>query len=148
MLARPHNALRWSHLEQFFHNGRGEARDRLHDLVRARAGDLSAPDRALVEAVVLGGQRVSELAPLAGCSPRVLRRKLKGALARLSSPEFGFVIRHRSQWPHTRRRVAEACVLRGLSQRAAASELRLSLYTVRFHQSAVLAMARCGHTAA
>jgi DNA-directed RNA polymerase specialized sigma24 family protein len=148
MLARPHNALRWSHLEQFFHNGRGEARDRLQDLVRARAGELDAPDRSLVEAVVMGGQRVSELAPLAGCSARVLRRRLKGALARLSSPEFGYVLRHRCEWPHTRRRVAEACVLRGLSQRAAAGELRISLYTVRYHQGAVLAMARCGHTAA
>ncbi|MCE7975327.1 MAG: hypothetical protein DYG92_13550 [Leptolyngbya sp. PLA1] len=148
MLARPHNALRWSHLEQFFHNGRGEARDRLHDLVRNRAGELSAPDRSLVEAVVLSGRRVSELAPLAGCTARVLRRRLKGVLARISSPEFGYVLRHRSEWPLTRRRVAEACVLRGLSQRAAASELRLSLYVVRLHEGAVLAMARCGHNAA
>lgn len=45
-----------------------------------------------------------------------------------------------SSWPRMRRRVADLCVIRGLSQRAAAAELGASVHVVRRHLDAVTAL--------
>jgi DNA-directed RNA polymerase specialized sigma24 family protein len=56
------------------------------------------------------------------------------------SPQFIYVLRQRDEWTPTRRRVATACLLHGLSLRQAAAALHLSLYTVRRHQDAIIAL--------
>ncbi|MCA9271470.1 MAG: response regulator transcription factor [Phycisphaerales bacterium] len=47
---------------------------------------------------------------------------------------------HQSRWRPTRRKVAGACVLEGLSIREAAERLKLSPYTVRKHKEAIDAL--------
>lgn len=90
---------------------------------------------------------MSDIAALRGVSPSVLRRRVRRLVKRMASDEFLFVSRHVAPrhggscpWSSTRRRVAEACVLRGLSLRQAASLLNLSLHTVRTHRGAVAAL--------
>ena len=56
------------------------------------------------------------------------------------SREYGLVRARRGSWTSTRRRVATACFIRGLSLRAAAQELNLTFHTVRLHHAAVLAL--------
>ncbi len=62
---------------------------------------------------------------------RRLRRHLKRLVERLASPRFVCVERFGQSWPTTRRRVAQACVIEGLSIRQAARTLNLSIHTVR-----------------
>ncbi len=66
---------------------------------------------------------------------RSLRRRVRALTTRLADPRFIFVLRHQRDWPPKRRAVARACIILGLSQRAAAHELRLTLHDVRqeFH---------------
>jgi DNA-directed RNA polymerase specialized sigma24 family protein len=127
---------------------RGELRERMAALVRERAPLLAACDRAVLEALVLGGQPVGDVANLLGQPRRRLHRRIHRLLARITSPTFQYVAAHRDEWLPTRRRVAEACFLRGLSQRQASHELQLSLHVVRGHYFAVLAMTEASGDAA
>jgi len=112
-----------------------------------RASALPDPDRVLVELVFREGKSMSDIAALRGVPPSVLRRRVRRLVRRMASDEFLFVSRHVAPrhggpcaWSGTRRRVAEACVLRGLSLRQAATLLNLSLHTVRTHRVALAAM--------
>lgn len=73
--------------------------------------------------------------PHAASLARSLRRRIRALTARLTDPRFLFVLRHQSDWPPKRRAVARACITLGLSQRAAAHQLHLTLHDVRqeFH---------------
>ena len=101
---------------------------------------LPDQDRALLEAFYRDGRPVAELAALAGCTPRVIRRRIRTLVARVLSPRFAFVAHHEPRWSPTRRRVARACVLGGRSLREAADDLALSLHTVRRHHDAINAL--------
>jgi DNA-directed RNA polymerase specialized sigma24 family protein len=111
-----------------------------------RASCLPPPDLALLRAAYEDGRSAVELALLLGHDPRSLRRKLKRLSARVMSPEFLFVLRHRERWSPLRRKVATACILHGQSQRSAAQTLKLSLHTVRRNHLAVLAMYEAAST--
>lgn len=102
-----------------------------------RAVWLPPRDRALVEAVFRDGHPVTDLARLTGDCPRSLRRRVRQLAARLTSPRFLFVVHHRDLWTNSRRRVGTACFIEGLSLRAAARELQMSLHTVRRHTDAI-----------
>jgi DNA-directed RNA polymerase specialized sigma24 family protein len=125
------------------------ARDQRDRLVELAAG-LPEPDRVLVELVIREGRPISQIARLQGVEPLRLRRRLKRLLRRLASDEYLFVSRHVlvtalrgepvSHWPATRRRVAQACFMHGLSLRQAATALHLSLHAVRGHRDAVRAL--------
>lgn len=84
---------------------------------------------------------------------RTLRRRVRQIAARVLSPIFVFVVAHLDPsdpgerrrlglpcWSPTRRKIAQACVVRGLSFREAASELRVSLHTVRREMQSVRAL--------
>lgn len=129
---------------------RRRRRDHTARLVE-RAVWLPPRDRALIEAVFHHGRTVTDLAKLTGDSPRSLRRHVRQLAARLVSPRFLFVVHHRDLWTASRRRVGTACFIEGLSLRAAAGQLGMSLHTVRRHTDAieaayetVLAAARTG----
>jgi DNA-directed RNA polymerase specialized sigma24 family protein len=103
------------------------------DSIISRAEYLTGPDRTLVLAVYEDNRRMSDLARMMGIHPRSLRRRVRRLIERMMSPKFAFVASRRDQWASTQRRVATACVLHGLSIRAAADQLKLSHYTVRKH---------------
>ena len=99
----------------------------------ARAGLLSLEDRALVRAVFEEGVSPAEVGRMSGTSARSIRRRVKRLAVRIASARFVFVGRHFTAWPPSRRQVAEAVVLHGMSIRDAARRLRLSTYAVRAH---------------
>ena len=105
----------------------------LADSILSRAEYLARPDRTLILAVYEDNRRISHLARMMGLHPRSLRRRIRRLIERMMSPKFAFVAARRDQWSATQRRVATACVLHGLSIKAASEQLKLSHYTVRKH---------------
>jgi DNA-directed RNA polymerase specialized sigma24 family protein len=115
---------------------RGSVRRRVEGLVDF-AEHLAAADRALVVNVFERGASATDLARAMGEDPRHVRRRLTRLVKRLASREFRFVVRHRSGWTPNQRRVADAVILRGMTQRDAARALHLTLHQVRTYLHAV-----------
>jgi len=115
-------------------------RGRMENLV-SYAEHLEPADRALIESVFERGMSAADLARAMGRDPRHVRRRLKRLITRMSSRPFQFVLRCRDKWPVNQRRVADAIVLRGLTQREAADELDLTLHQVRTYIHAVNVLA-------
>jgi transposase-like protein len=105
--------------------------------VLGRASFLPRRDELLLRAVLEDGIAVVELARLAGVCPRAMRGRVKRLLRRMSTPRFVFVAARIGEWTSTRRRVAEAYFLHGLSMREVESRLGLSRHQIRFHRDAV-----------
>jgi len=130
---------------------RGGRRSYAEGLVE-RAAWLPAEDRALIEGVY--GEGLSVAAYVRRCrdrgvgpetiscpsAARAARRRVRRLIERIMSDRFGFVTARRNTWPTTRRRVALACIVHGLSLREASKTLGLSLHTVRRHMEAVDAL--------
>jgi hypothetical protein len=107
----------------------------------ARASDYLRPsERALAKAFFEDGRSATEIARLAAVEPRSIRRRVQRLAARVTSDRFVFTLRHLATINKTRRRVAAACILNGLSLRQAADELGLPIHIVRDHVLAVNAM--------
>jgi hypothetical protein len=60
-----------------------------------------------------------------------MQRRFSRVLRRLRSESFAFVIRNAARWPPLRRSVAQAVLLRGMTQREAAGHLGLTVHAVR-----------------
>lgn len=101
---------------------------------------LDEQDRALLEAVYERGIPASHLARLRDEPARTVRRRVRKLAERIASPAFNFVLLHKDAWTPTRRRVAERCVLGGVSMRAAAEQLGTSLHNVRKEMNAINAL--------
>ncbi|MCL4220144.1 MAG: hypothetical protein KJZ65_02120 [Phycisphaerales bacterium] len=114
-------------------------RDRA-DCVVARAAFLAPAERLLVESYFRDGRTIKILAEASNTDPRVLSRRLRRLTERLLSDRFSFVLRNFESWSPSRRRVATAMVMQGLSMRAASMHLRMSLYSVRRHADAINAL--------
>ncbi len=110
------------------------------DALLRRAHALDPDDRALLEALLREGESLQSAAAARGLSTRSVRRRVRRLINRLLSDRFVFVLAEHLSWPAGRRRVGDACVLRGRSMRAAARELSLSVHTIRRHLSVVSAM--------
>ena len=107
------------------------------DVLLRRAEALPKQDRLFLETILREGKSTVKVAGLMQTNPRALRRRAKRLARRLCSHEFLFVIREMGNWPLTRRRVAEACVIEGKSVRQAAVDLRITFHTVRRHIEAM-----------
>ncbi len=110
------------------------------ELVLALAEHLGSEERALLKAVFEGGMSVGEVARVRGCAARTLRREVRGLVKRVTDPRFVFVLSRREEWGASRRKVASACVVQGLTLREAARESGLTLHTVRRHMGAIEAL--------
>jgi DNA-directed RNA polymerase specialized sigma24 family protein len=119
---------------------RRRLRRELADLIVQRSQALPPADSTLLQSIYGDGRSISSLAPMLGCDVRKLRRRVHRLVSRISSPEFIFVMSHRHRWTASRRRVAEACFVRGLSIKQAAAELSLTYHTVRRHFEALRAL--------
>jgi DNA-directed RNA polymerase specialized sigma24 family protein len=107
------------------------------DIIASRSEWLLPDDRALLLAIYRDDMQASEIARLRGDPVRVIRRRIRVLIQRVLDPTYVFVLRHRQEWPTTRRRVATARFLQGRSLRSCAAHLRISLHTVRRHVDAV-----------
>lgn len=119
---------------------RRRRRRELAEQIVRRADWLPREDKSILQAIYEDGRSVTEVAVLRGDSPRQLRRRVHRLVERVLSQKFTFVAAHLPSWSPTRRRVAEACVLHGLSLRRAAERLGLSHHTVRRNYEAVHAL--------
>lgn len=128
-------------LEQRAEGVRAVKADHAERLV-ALAEFLSPEDRALVRAVYAHGRPITESAALLGVDRRRLGARLQRIVGRCLSPEFAFVVSRKDHWTGPLWRVSEACVLRGLTLRAAARELRLTVHAVRRQRAIAQAMYR------
>lgn len=118
-----------------------------HALILKGAEFLPAPDRALLKAVFQDGRSAAELARLnPHIKPRALSYRVRLLARRTLSPEFAFVTAHRRRWGRTRRKVATACFLHGLSIREAARLARVSFHAARQHHAAVVELMQSGGT--
>lgn len=120
-------------------------------ITRAESAPIPPEELSLLRAAYVDGRTAIEIASIAlaasasapptrAPSSRAVRRRLRTIARRVTSPLFLFVLRHRDTWPPARRKVANACVLQGLSLRETARMLGLSLYNVRRHHGAILAL--------
>ena len=101
------------------------------DVILQHSKHLAPPDRVLIEGVYLRGLSAAELSRALGREPTVVRRRLARIIRRMSTPLFKYVARNSRTWAMERAAIAEAVVLRGLSQRAAATMLGVGIHRVR-----------------
>lgn len=110
------------------------------DTIATRAEFLLHDEREFVLAMFRDGKPATDIARLRNQPPRIVRKAIRRALARLNDPSFLFVVRAAPNWSPTRRRVAVAIFRAGHSIRQTAHELNLSVHEVRRHRDAVLAL--------
>jgi hypothetical protein len=127
------------HAEPAVDRRRAESQDAAA-LILARSECLPIPERELLKALYSDGLTALEIGRLQGVSRHTVYRRSQRLVARVSSPLFVFVLRHRDQWPPMRRRIATAIVLHGLTVRQACEELRVSPFIIRKHRHVVLAL--------
>lgn len=111
---------------------RGADRDLAEVLLR-RAEWLDREDRALLEQVLGCGVSTRAVADLTHVSRRTIQRRVLGLVRRLKDPQTLAVLRRHGRWPATTSAVALLVLVRGSTQRQAASELGMSLHEVRRH---------------
>ncbi|MCB9835995.1 MAG: response regulator transcription factor [Phycisphaera sp.] len=113
---------------------------RLVEMIQEGSRHLPEAERFLLSAIFERGDSISKVARESAADPRRLSRQVHRITQRVLDPRFRFVAVHQSRWRPTRRKVAGACVLEGLSIREAAERLKLSPYTVRKHKEAIDAL--------
>jgi hypothetical protein len=120
------------------HHVRGR-RDQLVRIVREHAAFLPSKDKALLETVVVNGSSVAGAAALLGISDAAGRRRVRVLIKRLASFEFQFTARHHSRWEPRESAVAQWCIIKGISIRQTAMELKLATTYVRRMRDIILA---------
>jgi DNA-directed RNA polymerase specialized sigma24 family protein len=111
------------------------------ELILQRAPELDASDRSLLEAIYASGQSAAAVARLLGQPQRTVSARVRRLVRRVCTPEFGLVLLLQERWPKTRREVARACFVRGLSIREASQSLGITFHAARKHHAAIRAMA-------
>ena len=118
-------------------------RTRSRDFIRSvfeRAKHLPDPERALLTEIYLNGKSIAAVAKLRDENVTLLRRQVRRITTRVLTPRYRYVTEHQSAWRPTRRKVAGACVIEGLSIRDASIKLNMSNYLVRKHRDAIEAL--------
>lgn len=110
------------------------------DTILARAWFLAPDDRALIYAVFRDHMSVERLARAAAVRPERLRGRVRRLLRRLYSARFVWALSARRRWSPERRRIADGAIFQGLSQRAIARRLQISLARVRIQLNALRAL--------
>ncbi|PHQ80269.1 MAG: hypothetical protein COB69_06315 [Phycisphaera sp.] len=118
-------------------------RTRSRDFVRSiseRAKHLPDPERALLDEIYVNGKSIAAVAKLRDENVALLRRRVRRITTRVLTPRYRYVTEHQSAWRPTRRKVAGACVIEGLSIKDASIKLHLSTYLIRKHRDAIEAL--------
>ena len=100
---------------------------------------LRSEDATLIRAIHGDGMSIARIALLMGLDPRLVARRAQSLTRRLSSATFNYVLLRLDEFEPERARVAQSCVIQGMSLRSASTLLGLSIYQVRQHRAAVLA---------
>ncbi len=110
------------------------------DVVLARAHLLEAADRGVIEAIYGSGQSATQVAQVLGVPARKVRGQVRAVVKRLRSRECTLVDTMGPKWGTTRRGVAVACFVHGLSIRRASERLGITFHAARQHYAAVRAI--------
>lgn len=105
-------------------------RDRIERILDY-ADHLAPADRDLLWGIYDRGMTAAALARAARRNPRQVQHRVRVLTRRLASPVFQFVLRNSHRWPSKRRRVADAIVLKGATQRRTAARLGMTIHSVR-----------------
>lgn len=97
---------------------------------------LEPLDRGLIQSVYRDGISIESAAAVLGMTPASTRRRVHRLWLRLTDPEFAWVVERIHGWEPTRRAVALACLVHGLSLRHTAARLGLTMHIVRSHVAA------------
>jgi hypothetical protein len=89
-----------------------------------RAKFLPDSERALLDEVYNLGKSVAEIAETRGEKISHLRRRVRRITNRVLDPRYRYVAENQGQWRPTRRKVASACVIEGLSIKEAETGCR------------------------
>jgi DNA-directed RNA polymerase specialized sigma24 family protein len=116
------------------------------DRMVRRACWLEADDRELVLAMFERGHSAKAIGSMLGQPARVVRKRLRLLVARLSDPRVAYVVAHHNTWGRSRKLVARELFLNGHSMREVSQMLNLSLHTVRKHRNAIEAMTQASQT--
>lgn len=113
--------------------------------VTCRAEWLDAKEREIAMSYFERGMDAVSIATMLNENPRLIRKRIKNIIRRLTDPRCSYVIKHRRAWAPKRREVAEELFLRGRSMREASERLGLTVYCVRKHRDAIdaLTQAEC-----
>ena len=130
---------RENHTESLTENRFLDRRARAQAIVR-NAEHLLPEERALARAYFVEGMSASEVARLAGTTPKTVLRRIDRMVARVTSLRFVFAVNHRKSLGRMRGRVATACLVQGLSMRETSRRFGVSIYVVRSHLHAVNGM--------
>lgn len=114
------------------------------EMVCERAEPLEREERELLRAVYRDGLSATRVAEIRNDHPRRVAKRVRRCVQRMLTPEFEFVFQRYRDWPPTRRRIAQVCILQGKSLRATARQLRVSLHVVIRHVHAIRAAAAEG----
>ena len=109
--------------------------ERIEILDRARW--LTDLERTILEAYFREGDTASDIAGRVGLAPQAVRRRIRNALGRMTSPEFLYVLRTHRRWPDLRREIARRHVLWGQGLRTVASDLGVTIHVVRQHRDRI-----------
>ena len=99
-------------------------------VVLGRAAHLSEGDGALLRAVLEKGQSAVQVGRLLGIGPAAVRRRVRVLVQRVQAPEFMLVVCSAAEWTPRRCAVGRSCFIEGVSIRAAAGVLGLSVHAV------------------
>lgn len=120
---------------------RTRRRDQVEKMLEL-AQHLETRDRLLFEQVYRYGQRVSDVARVAGCDAARLRRRIHRIIKQLRSPMFRFLIQHERLLTEPVRKTARQVVLRRKTLRQTAALVDRPLHEVRQHMASLRALAR------
>lgn len=104
------------------------------------ARHLADRDKALMRAVYECGLPLRRVAAATDVRSHRLRHRLRRILRRLRSPMFQLVARQYTAWPPLRRKVAHSVILQGLSQRAVARTLGITIHRLRVELERIRAL--------
>lgn len=104
--------------------------------------ELPTDERAILLARYADGRSSTQIAAIAGCNRHHIERKLRVLTKRLARPEYVFLAPRLAQLDPEQRAIARACIIDGLSIRAAAIRLNMSRHVLRARRAVLLALAR------
>jgi len=129
-------------MEKVKNSGRPDRRQRRADLeqVLTLSAHLAPEERVLIDQIYREGLSIANVARLRGRPASTVRTQVQGLIRRIHSPAFWYVVSHGDLLPKPTRTVGQMVICQGMSQRAAAIRMRMSLHAVRKHVQTIQAL--------
>ncbi|MBL7214120.1 MAG: hypothetical protein ISS71_00415 [Phycisphaerae bacterium] len=116
-----------------WHRNNALYRQRIQEIekIRLRSEWLSSKDKALMQMIFEKGSTFEQIACLTGQNPSTISRRFHRLLQKLIAKELVSLLRRQCDIDDTDIRIVQDYFLQGLTQKAIAQKLNISLYRVR-----------------